>query len=331
MDVADRAGVSTAAASKVLRGAYGVSDRMRERVQTAMQELGYRPSAVARGLRGKTYTVGVMLSDIHNPFFGLLTDGIRRGIGSGGYEVLIGPGGSTPRSQQAMINALIDRGMDGLMLIAPVVGGEQLERTGREVSTVVIGRHGLGAAYDTVAGDDRRGSELIVDHLVGLGHRDILHLTNRHESFDEPETPEQVRAAGYRDAMRKHGLESRIDVREAAWTDTGGREVARQILQMPERPTAVHAGADVAAFGLMAELWQAQIDIPGQVSVVGYDDSPMASMPPIHLTTINQSGFRMGELASEILLERLEGRNEPRAELIEPTLVRRGTTAAPSN
>jgi LacI family transcriptional regulator len=328
-DVADRAGVSTAAASKVLRGAYGVSENMRARVRAAMEELDYRPNAAARGLRGKTFTIGVMLSDIHNPFFGVLTDGLRHNLGPAGYEVLIGPGGASPRSQRAMIDALMDRGMDGLVIVAPVVSGDVLEQTGRRLPTVVVGRHGLGRTYDTVAGDDRRGSALIVDHLVGLGHHRILHLTNRHDAFDEPESPEQVRAAGYREAMRKHGLEAHIDVRAAPWTDAGGREVGRQILAMRERPTAVHAGADVAAFGLLAELWGAAVDVPGEVSIVGYDDSPMASMPPIHLTSVDQSGHRMGELAAEILLERLSGRADPRAELIEPVLVSRGTTSAP--
>ena len=330
-DVAERAGVSTAAASKVLRGAYGVSDNMKSRVQMAMHELGYRPNAAARGLRGKTFTIGVMLSDIHNPFFGLLTDGIRSSLSAAGYEMLLGPGGGSPRSQQGMINALTDRGMDGLVLIAPVVGGNLLEQLGSQLPMVVVGRHGLGHTYDTVAGDDRRGSSLIVDHLVSLGHQRILHLTNRHESFDEPETPERERAAGYVEAMERHGLGEFVDVRPSTWSDVGGREVAQQVLAMRQRPTAVHAGADVAAFGLLAELWGAGVGVPSDLSVVGYDDSAMASMPPINLTTVNQSGVRMGELAAQTLLERLDGRTDPRAELIEPTMVVRGTTAAPSS
>ncbi|MFJ4166909.1 LacI family DNA-binding transcriptional regulator [Microbacterium sp. NPDC089698] len=330
-DVADRAGVSTAAASKVLRGAYGVSESMRTRVRAAMDELDYRPNAAARGLRGKTYTIGVMLSDIHNPYFGVLTDGVRDKLGPAGYEMLIGPGGASPRSQRAMIDALIDRGMDALVVIAPVIPGEVLDQTGRQIPTVVVGRHGLGRirTYDTVAGDDRRGSSIIVDHLVGLGHRRILHLTNGNDGADEPESPEYVRAEGYREAMRLHGLEEHIDVRVAPWSDAGGREIGRQILAMSDPPTAVHAGADVAAFGLLAELWAAGVDVPGDISIVGYDNSPMASMPPIHLTSVDQSGHRMGELAAEVLLERLEGRDAPRAVRIEPRLMTRGTTSSP--
>lgn len=324
-DVAATAGVSVSAASKVLRDAYGVSPAMRERVQAAMDALGYRPFTAARGMRGKTYTVGVVVSDIQNSFYGLVADGLSAGFRAAGYELLIGPAGADSDAQAAMIEAMLDRRMDGLVLISPVGLEGRLEEVGREVPLVVVGRQTASDAFDSVSSDDIAGSGLIVDHLVALGHRRISLVTHASAS-DEPRLAERVRAEGYVRAMRRHGLEEHVDIVPTTWTHEGGRRAAQLLLQRDRLPTGVHAGADVAALGLLDALWERGISVPDELSVAGYDNSPTSALAPVSLTTVDQSAVVLGETAGRLLLERIGGRTSPVSVLLAPRLVARGTT-----
>jgi len=207
VDVARHARVSTTTVSKVLRNAYGASPAMRVKVQQAIDELGYRPSTAARGMRGRTYTVGVMLPDIRNPFFADILDGFTERLHDSEYQVLHGHGCNSEGPEARVTEAMIDHGMDGLVLIAPVSPRSHLEHVARTVPTVVVGRHGHSPAYDTVTDDDHAGAHLVVAHLAGLGHRRIAHI--EHHETDATrlaEMPNAIRANGYRDAMRAHGL-----------------------------------------------------------------------------------------------------------------------------
>ncbi|MDO7882755.1 LacI family DNA-binding transcriptional regulator [Salinibacterium soli] len=329
VDVAAHAGVSTAAASKVLRNAYGVSAQMRAKVESAIEELGYRPLASARGMRGKTFTIGVLVSDLHNPFFALLVDGMAEVVEASGYELLVGPGGASEAAQGRMIEAMADRQMDGLLLIAPVVESGALSAIAGRTPTVVIGRHGPADEYDTVAGDDLAGSAAIVDHLVSLGHERIAYLTHTDAANSDPRLPQRVRERGYREAMDARGLGDRIDVVPSQWSDAGGRATVRALLERAELPTAVHAGADVAAYGMLTELWDRGRSVPDEISVVGYDDTPTAALPPVSLTSVDQSGHEMGASAARLLLERFEGRTEAQHVLTSPTLIPRRTSGPP--
>lgn len=141
-DVGRSAGVSTSAVSKVLNNAYGVSPAMRERVQRAMAELGYRPHAAARGMRGRTYTLGVLLASIRNAFYADLLDGVNTALRGTEYALFLGSSGSSEMEEQTrLIHAMVDRQMDGLILIAPAVARTEVVRIAAEVPTVVIGHH----------------------------------------------------------------------------------------------------------------------------------------------------------------------------------------------
>ncbi len=217
-DVADHAGVSRAAVSKVLRNAYGVSPpAMRTKVEESMALLNYRPLALARGMRGNSYTLGVFLVDLSNTFFSVLVEGIRDVAEELGYQVLIGQARHGLDAQQKLIEAMIDRRMDGLLLIAPFGPNEELEKLGRSIPPVVVlGRHGPAQYFDTVASDDIAGSALIVDHLVSLGHERISMLANT-QPDSEPGMPQTVRRHGYDQAMEKHGLAEHIDHVPGRW------------------------------------------------------------------------------------------------------------------
>jgi len=328
VDVARHAQVSTTAVSKVLRNAYGASPAMRAKVQRSITELGYRPSAAARGLRGQTYTIGVMLPELRNLFFADILDGITTQLGGTDYQVLLAPGCNGEKEEARVIEAMIDRNMDGLVLIAPVSSKARLNSVARSVPTVVVGRHGSSAAYDTVTDDDVAGAALVVEHLAGLGHRRIAHI--EHHETDPVrlvEMPNAQRANGYREAMRAHGLADEIGIASTSYTHHGGYLGARELLARPRRPTAIFAGADVVALGALEAVAEAGLSVPGDISVVGYDNSALAAFGPISLTSVDQDGRQMGANAARLLVDRITEHDRRTVQVkLSPTLVVRRTS-----
>ncbi|MFJ4844462.1 MULTISPECIES: LacI family DNA-binding transcriptional regulator [unclassified Streptomyces] len=333
VDVARHAQVSTTAVSKVLRNAYGTSPQMRARVRQAIDDLGYRPYAGARGMRGQTYTVGVMLPDIRNPFFPEILDGITDALWDTEYQVLMAPGRNGEAAEAKVTEAMIDRGMDGMILVAPVSSRSHLERVAGIVPTVVVGRHGQSAAYDTVSDDDLAGAALVVDHLADLGHRRIAHI--EHDETDPrriEEMPNAIRAAGYRQAMRARGLEDEIDIVSTTYTQQGGYLGAQQLLSRSPRPTAVFAGADIVAMGVLQAVSEAGLQVPEDISIAGYDNTNFAALGPISLTSVDQAGRHIGVSAAQLLIDRIADRTRPTAQIkFSPGLVPRRTTAPPSH
>jgi LacI family transcriptional regulator len=313
----------------VLRNAYGTSPTMQAKVRKAIAELGYRPRAAARGMRGQTYTIGVMLPDIRNPFFPEILDGLTESLHDTDYQVLLGPGGNGEAAEARVAEAMIDRGMDGMVLIAPISSAARLEHIAGTVPTVVIGRHGRSPAYDTVTDDDTAGAALVVNHLADLGHHRIAHI--EHHETDPTrlaEMPNAVRAEGYRQAMRARGLG--IDIISTTYTQEGGYLGARQLLARPDRPTAIFAGADVVAMGVLEALSEAGLSVPHDISVAGYDNTTFAALGPISLTSVDQAGHQIGANAARLLLDRIADRQRSSAHVkLSPALVARRTTAPP--
>lgn len=323
-DVAARAGVSRSAVSKVLNDAYGVSQDMRDRVQAAIEELSYRPQAGARAMRGRTYTIGLVLSDLRSPFAHLLIDGVQGELEGSPYKIVLGPGGPNPERQQRSIEALVDLQIDGLILLTPTVPAAWLEELGRSIPCVAIGRHGRPAHYDTVIDDDALGAALMVDHLVGLGHRRICHIAHAIGGLRRPSVlPHTVRADSFRAAMEAHGLEPDIIVTE--YTEEGGYRGAAEAMARPTPPTAIFAGADIAALGVLRLTSERGLRVPENLSVAGYDNTEIASMPQISLTTVDQYPRLSGSTGARLLRERLEGRVTPVTHCISPRLVARSS------
>ena len=331
VDVAQHAGVSTTTVSKALRNAYGISPAMRAKVQQAIEELGYRPSAAARGMRGRTYTIGVMLPDLRNPFFADVLDGVTGALRDTDYQVLHASCCNDEEAEARVTEAMIDRSMDGVMLIAPLSARRHLDAVAGTVPTVVVGRHGHSSRYDTVTDDDFTGAALVVDHLADLGHRRIAHIEHlEKDPVRLKEMPNAQRADGYRQAMRARGLAEHIQVASTTYTQEGGYRGARQLLARSPRPTAIFAGADIVAMGVLEALAEAGLTVPGDVSVAGYDNTTFAAFGPISLTTVDQAGRQIGASAARLLLDRIADRHRPTAQVkLSPTLVPRRTTAPP--
>lgn len=332
-DVARHAGVSTAAVSKVLRNAYGVSPAMREKVQAAITELGYRPHAAARGMRGRTYTIGVLLDNVRNAFFADILDGIGDELRDSAYTVLIGAAGFAPEDQAKTVRSLVDRQMDGLILIAPGTAREEVLATAASTPTVVIGHHDSADTHDSVVDADDTGAALVVDHLVGLGHRDIALVSAqapRANQWKRP--PETVLTEGYLAAMERHGLAGHARIHHAAYSDEGGFKAGMTLLTAERPPTAVMTGADVAALGVYRAAHELGLRIPDDLSLAGYNNTALAALAPVQLTSVDQAGHTMGSTAARMLIERVEGRRDRAMRTtMTPRLVVRGSTAPPQD
>ena len=324
-DVAERAGVSKSLVSLVMRGAPNVSDERRAAALQAARELGYRPNLAARSLvQRKSYIIGVLVSDFHNPFFNEVVDGIDADARESGFRPVMTTGQRVARREMQAIEMLVELRVDGLILLSPGVKRALVSEVARTVPTVVIGFTSRSSDYDSIAADERIGARLVVDHLVDLGHRRIAHVHGGSGAGARP------RRAQYERSMAGHGLEREIQVIAGDFTEESGIEGMRNLLAAARRPSAVFMANDYSAMGALEVLADEGIRVPQDLSLVGYDNLAAAKLHRIGLTTIDQPRFEIGRLAVELLLERLEpGRTEARHVVLPPKLVVRTTTGPP--
>ncbi|WP_370268298.1 LacI family DNA-binding transcriptional regulator [Streptomyces sp. V4I8] len=323
-DVAEKAGVSRALVSIIFRDLPGAGRETRERVLRVADEIGYRPDNAARLLaRGRSRTLGVLFT-VHQTFHTDLIAGIYPEAERLGYDVLLS--GTTPgRGQAKAVEALLGHRCEGLILLAPEAEPGYLDQLGRRAATVSVARRAPGARVDLVHSAEGKGVRQAMDHLVELGHRRIAHIDGGRGSG----SAERRRA--YRAAMRRHGLVDHVRVIPGAHTEESGIETARILLaergQGLPLPTAVLAGNDRCAIGLLMTLTQAGVEVPREVSVVGYDDSHLSHLMSIGLTTVRQDAVLMAEHAVRFAVDRLEDPElEPREAVLDPKLVVRGTS-----
>ncbi|ALN75555.1 MULTISPECIES: LacI family DNA-binding transcriptional regulator [unclassified Aureimonas] len=324
--VASDAGVSVSAVSKVLRNAYGVSDGLKERVNASIQRLGYRPNASARGMRGRSYTLGVVLSDIRNPFFSEIMIGIGTVLAETPYQPLLGVSNSAVGTERTLVEAMVDRQMDGLIFLAPRMPLALLDEAAQRIPTVVIGHHRPEAEhYDTINNDDALGAEMVVDRLAEAGLRRIAHVSLA-LTPDESFAVTAHREIGYRRAMQRRGLDRWIEVHRAENSPFAG-QVIRPLLEQSPRPEALFCWTDACALEAISVATQMGLAIPRDLSIVGYDNSPLCNLAQNALSSVDQSGRQLGAQATHQLLERIEGRYAPHHHLTRPRLVERASLA----
>jgi DNA-binding LacI/PurR family transcriptional regulator len=323
-DVAREAGVSRALVSLVMRAQPNVSAARRARVLEAANRLGYRPNAMARSLASRrTRTVGVILDDLRNPFFAEIAGGVEELASELGYQLLLGAGGRQARRERAALATLLEYRVDGVILVSPRMRAADIAAAAAEVPVVMVGRQVRNIDADFVTIDESHGTRLVLDHLVGLGHRDIAHVDGG-TGAGGPQ-----RKAAFLRAMRAHRLGARARVVPGDFTEEAGVAAARLLLAEPALPTAVFAANDMVAAGLLGGFDQAGVQVPADISIVGYDNISIAHLAHVSLTTVDQPRTEMGRMALELLLDRIDNRRPNVVRLVEPTLVVRSTTAPP--
>lgn len=309
----------------VTRGEAGVSPESRKAVLKAIEELDYRPNLMARGLvQRRTRLFGVMISTLRNPFFSSVVSGIQDRANELGYQVLFNTGDRDPTLEERAIESLLELRVDGLILASPRVDDDVVARAAASVPVVVLNRETTGDATDSVTNDNFAGARLAVEHLVGLGHRSIAFISGGRGAGA------RMRAEGYRQAMVEFNLSDAIQIVEGAHTEEGGEAGAREILTTRPLPTAIFASNDLCAIGAMNILEEAGIRIPEDISLIGYDNTTLAALRHISLSSIHQPGRDMGRSAVDRLNERLVSeRTTSHHDVVTPGLVVRSTTAPP--
>jgi DNA-binding LacI/PurR family transcriptional regulator len=323
-DVAREAGVSRALVSLVMRERPNVSDERRSRVLEAAARLGYRPNAMARSLASqRTRTVGVILDDLRNPFFAEIAGGVEELASELGYQLLLGAGGRQARRERAALAALLEYRVDGVIVVSPRMRVPDLAAAAIEAPLVIVGRQVRNVDADFVVIDETHGIELVLEHLVGLGHERIAHVDGG-KGAGGPQ-----RRGAYLRGMAARGLGQHARVIPGDFTEDAGTNAANQVLDERDLPTAIVAANDMVAAGLLGGFDRAGVDVPGDVSIVGYDNISIAHLAHVSLTTIDQPRSEMGRLALELLLDRIDNGRRGVVRLLEPSLVVRSTTAPP--
>ncbi|MCX4093984.1 LacI family DNA-binding transcriptional regulator [Nocardia sp. alder85J] len=327
-DVATRAGVSRALVSLVMRGSPKVSDHRRRAVLTAAAELGYQPHAMARSLASRTSSlIGVLVSDLHNAFFADVVEGMDSAAAAAGLELILTTGHRNAVRERGALDNLLGFRPGGTILLSPVLPAAAIRAAADRGPLVLVSRTSSAPTVDTVNDDGETGVALAVDHLVSLGHRRIVHLDGGAAFTAAP------RRKGYLAAMARHRLEPMVIASEH--TDTAGVAAVATLLKLFSPgtfPTALVCGNDFNAVGAMSALEEAGLRVPQDVSIVGYDNSSLAALRHVSLTTIDQPRLEIGRLAVGALVERLRtGRTRPVRHRVPPALVTRATTAPPAH
>jgi LacI family transcriptional regulator len=322
-DVARSAGVSTSLVSVVFRGVPGASEETRARVFAAAEQLGYRANRTASLMKlRRTMHLGVTLK-VRNTFHAELVENIQAAAARSGYEIVPSLVTATHNESRA-IDTLLGFRCESVILLGSQLPTARLRELARELPLVLVGRRVDLDDVAVVRSADHRGQALVVDHLAGLGHRDIVHV----DGGDQPISA--LRRRGYRAAMRRHRLGDYARVVAGGDSESDGYRAATELLRQERLPTAVCAFNDHCALGVIDALGKAGVRVPGDCSVTGYDDSPVAQLTAVDLTSVSQEAAMLAESAVRAAADRLEGRVTGTTDaVLEPRLVARGSSSPP--
>lgn len=324
-DVAREAHVSKSLVSLVLRGDNAVSRAKREAVLEAIKKLNYRPSRHAQSLASsRTKTIGLVITEYENLAYANVLMGLREVFDTLDFQILVSDLHTNPNLHGDAVDALVSMDVEAIVLF---VEPANLNTEGLNVPTIVVGaRETTVKGSDLIYSSDRTGTELVLDHLVALGHKNIAHLSglggiagNRRKSYVE--------------FMQERGLPRIVYGENQKTNQLGGYQAAKELIASGKPFTAIYAANDHIAAGAISALSEMNISVPDDVSVAGYDNAPISREYAMKLTTIDDMGLELGHKAAEQLIKRLEGDNlqNPIQIVIEPKLVVRKSTTRVKN
>ncbi len=332
-DVARLAGVSSMTVSKALNGRDRISEHTRARVIEAAGQLGYVANAAARSLRGgRTDILGLLVQDLSNPYFAEIVRGASEAIRERGLDLVLYTSSNDPERERARVATLSSGVSDGLIIVAPhgspgLLGQLQYSRA----PVVLINAWNVGD-LPTVNPENLLGARAATEHLLALGHRRIGFVTGRPDSALSPERPDgALRLEGYQAALAAAGLPF-----DPALLHPGGlhvpqgRGAGHALLDLPQPPSAIFAANDFCAFGVIEAARERGLRVPGDLSVVGFDDVPMAGQVRPALTTVHHPLHDLGHQAATLLLDLLAGTTQERHIELPSRLVVRDSTGPPA-
>jgi LacI family transcriptional regulator, galactose operon repressor len=327
-EIARLAGVAPSTASGVLNGKNRVSPETRFRVLTAVRTLNYRPNTLARSLRvRKTRTIGLIIPSVTNPFYTAVARGAEDAAFTAGYDVLLCNSDRDPAKERAYITSLLDKWVDGLIFAAPMVGSDDLLDVKFNGAAVVVMNQSVDdSGIDEIWMDFRIAASEVVEYLVGLGHRHIGFISG-------PPTISRFkdRLDGFRETLERLGLLDERFIRFGGYDEDSGYGLARSLVESSFPPTAIFCANDVLAVGALGAITDLGLHVPKHVSLVGFDDIPIASHVRPKLTTVYQPSHEAGQAAVKLALARIadgDARGKQRLQL-ETRLVVRDSAASP--
>ncbi|MDP4493572.1 substrate-binding domain-containing protein [Vibrio sp. AH4] len=327
-DIARLAGVSTSTVSHVINKSRFVSDEIAERVNNAAQQLNYAPSALARSLKmNRTKTIGMLVTTSTNPFFGEVVKGVERSCYHKGYNLILCNTEGDNQRMKASINTLLQKRVDGLLLMCSTLEGERLDVFDRypDIPVVVMDWGPILFASDKIQDNSLQGGYMAAKHLIECGHREIGCITGpliRHQA--------QMRYEGYKRALAEAGIAINPDwIVESDFECEGGYQAFEKLYERGKLPSALFVCNDMMAMGVIQAANQRGLRIPDDLSLIGYDDVHIAKFMTPALTTIHQPKYRLGKAAVDTLLYRLEN-PDTTAQVVqlEPTLVVRSSVCS---
>lgn len=304
LDVAKRAGVSPITVSRVINNSGYFSIDVKVRVETAIKELGYVPNTLARGLRSKqTKTLALILTDITNPYFTLMARGVEDVAGESGYTVVYCNTDESEAKEDKYANILAQRQVDGVLLVPSCGNANTINfLRSNDISVVVLDRRVSGVDTDFVCSNSENSAFSLIKLLIGLGHQKIAMITGPKDVSTSVD-----RVSGYQQALTEAGLSEHELVYYGAFNQQSGYELTHLAMNHKPRPTAIFGANNFITIGIIKALHDLSIDVPGDVSVVGFDDLPESMLVRPFLTVARQPAYEMGRAATELLLKRISG------------------------
>lgn len=327
MEVARLAGVSQSAVSRVFTPGGSASKSTVAKVRAAAEELGYRPNVLARSLiTGRTRMIGLVVAYLENQFYPVVLELLSRALQDKGYHILVFMAENSTEKVAQVMEELLDYQVDGIITASVAMTNDLTARcTAVSIPVVMFNRGQDDDRLSEVTSDNIAGGRRATEFLIAGGHRRIAHVMGWQGS-----STGRDRATGFRLAMEAAGLEPVAMIDGMYSRETAG-EVARGLCAGPDRPDAIFVGNDHMAFGVMDALrFDMGLSVPGDVSIVGYDDVPLASWPAYDLTTIRQPVNRMVQATVHALLDQIENRDTaPSKVRIDGPLITRGSARKP--
>jgi LacI family transcriptional regulator len=321
-DIADRANVSISTVSRVLNDPDSVKVSKREAVLSAIHELNYQPNILAQRLAGgQSLTIGVLTQFINSPHFGTMTRGIFQGLSGSSYSVIFADGSFEPTIEHDMVQNLISRRIDGLIILEGRLPEEELRQLNEHIPLVVVGRCVSGIMDRCLWMDQFRASYEATRYLISLGHQNIAHIIGVREQQDAVD-----RLEGYMQALRDSGIEPDPDLLvQGDFQEQSGVVAVEMLLTRRRTFSAIFAANDQMAIGARLALYRRGIRVPDDVSLIGFDDQAQSAYITPPLTTVRQPAFQMGEVSAHAMLRMLAGEAPDLPEFSGELIVREST------